>query len=229
MKYDAVIFDLFGTLVDDPAYSGDSGPEYHPVTAEVAAVLSIPESVFRSWWSATEDERYTGFFPTMEAYLENLCRQSGVRARPDQIANAVEIRLEYYLGFLTPRDDALHTLSQLKALGHKIGLISDCDMEVSIRWPSGPIAHLVDAAILSCEVGLRKPDLRIYRMVCDRLKVAPDRCLYVGDGNSKELTGAAEAGMTPVLIRAPYDTVNGSREEWLGVSISELKQVLNLV
>jgi putative hydrolase of the HAD superfamily len=66
-------------------------------------------------------------------------------------------------------------------------------------------------------------------MVCDRLKVAPDRCLYVGDGGSKELTGAAESGMDVVLIRASYDTVNGDREEWQGTRISELKQVLDLV
>jgi putative hydrolase of the HAD superfamily len=229
MKYDAVIFDLFGTLVDDPSYSESLGAEHRRMMSDVAASLSIPESVFWSWWSATQDERYTGVFPTMEAYLENLCRQSGVLPRPELIANAVRIRLEYFLGPLTPRVDTLDTLSRLRASGYKLGLISNCAIEDSIRWPSTPIAPLVDAAILSCEVGLRKPDLRIYQMVCDRLKVAPDRCLYVGDGGSKELTGAAESGMDVVLIRAPYDTVNGDREEWQGTRISELKQVLDLV
>jgi hypothetical protein len=102
VKYDAVIFDLFGTLVDDPSYSESLGVEYRRMMSDVAAILSIPESVFWSWWSATQDERYTGVFPTMEAYLENLCRQSGVLPRPELIANAVRIRLEYFLGPLTP-------------------------------------------------------------------------------------------------------------------------------
>ena len=66
-------------------------------------------------------------------------------------------------------------------------------------------------------------------MVCDRLKVAPDRSLYVGDGGSRELTGATASGMDAVQIRAPYDTVTGDREEWPGARISALKEVLALV
>ena len=91
------------------------------------------------------------------------------------------------------------------------------------------MAPLVDVAILSCEVGLRKPDPRIYEMVCDRLTVLPDRCLYVGDGGSMELTGASASGMDVVLIRAPYDTVTGDREDWQGARISSLKEVVSLV
>ncbi len=91
------------------------------------------------------------------------------------------------------------------------------------------MAHLVDVAILSCEVGLWKPDPRIYQMVCDRLAVLPDECLYVGDGGSMELTGALAVGMDAVLIRAPYDTVNGDREEWQGTRISSLNEVVSLV
>ena len=229
MKYDAVIFDLFGTLVDNVVYLEDEGAEYRRINCEVGAALSIPLEVFRRLWSATEDERYTGFFPTTEAYLENLCQQSGIPVNPGKIANAVRILLEYFSGLLTPRVDTLDTLRRLRASGFKIGLVSDCTREDSIFWPSTPIAPLVDVAILSCEVGIRKPDPRIYQMVCGRLKVAPARCLYVGDGGSSELTGASASGMDVVLIRAPYDTIRGDREEWQGTRISALKQVLDLV
>ena len=69
----------------------------------------------------------------------------------------------------------------------------------------------------------------IYQMVCDRLAVLPDKCLYVGDGGSMELTGASASGMDVVLIRAPYDAVPGSREEWAGTRISSINEVLGLV
>ncbi len=229
MKYDAVIFDLFGTLVDNVAYLEDTSADYYQTRSNVAAALSIPLEVFLPLWSATEDERYTGVFPSMEAYLENLCQQSGIQANSDQISHAVKIRLEYFGGLLTPRDDTLDTLSRLRASGYKLGLVSDCAIEDSIFWPGTPMAPLVDVAILSCEVGLRKPDPRIYEMVCDRLTVLPDRCLYVGDGGSMELTGALASGMDVVLIRAPYDTVTGDREDWQGARISSLKEVVSLV
>ena len=110
MKYDAVIFDLFGTLVDNVKYLEDTGGEYCRMICDVAAALSIPMQVFRRFWSATEDERYTGLFPTMEDYLENLCRQSGIPASPDRIAHAVRIRLDYFRGLLTPRDARLPSM-----------------------------------------------------------------------------------------------------------------------
>jgi putative hydrolase of the HAD superfamily len=53
------------------------------------------------------------------------------------------------------------------------------------------------------EVGVCKPDPRIYRAACEQLKVDPRECLYVGDGGSRELTGAAAVGMTPVRLSAP--------------------------
>ena len=58
-----------------------------------------------------------------------------------QISHAVKIRLEYFGGLLTPRDDTLDTLSRLRACGYKIDLVRDCVIEDSIFWPSTPMAH----------------------------------------------------------------------------------------
>ena len=174
MKYDAVIFDLFGTLVDDPAHPEHLGVEYRRMISEVAATLSIGETEFRRLWSETGNERYAGTYPTMDAYLEYICRESGVRPQPDRISLASRLRLDYFRGALTPRDDTLATLAQLKAAGHKIGLISDCSVEVSILWPGTPFAPLMDVAIRSCDVGVRKPAPRIYQMVLEGLGATPE-------------------------------------------------------
>jgi len=229
MKYDAVIFDLFGTLVDNTEFLDLSRSEYNRTLSNVAAALSIPEPDLLRLWSETVHERDAGLFPSMEKYFRHICREIGVKADARQIANAVELRLEYLRSVLTPRNHTVETLTELKASGYRLGLISDCSSEVPLLWPETPFAASLDGAIFSCEVKLTKPDPRIYRMVCDSLKVAPGKCLYVGDGGSGELTGAVEFGMDPVLIRAPYDTVNGHREDWEGTRISELKQVLDLV
>jgi len=229
MKYDAVIFDLFGTLVDNTVFLDFSRSEYNRTLSNVAAALSIPEPDLLRLWTETVHERDAGLFPSMEEYFQHICREIGAKADARQIARAVELRLEYLRSILTPRNHTVETLAELKASGYRLGLISDCSSEVPLLWAETPFAALLDGAIFSCEVKLTKPDPRIYRMVCERLEVAPDRCLYVGDGGSGELTGAVEFGMDPVLIRAPYDTVNGHREDWVGTRISELKQVLDLV
>ena len=61
----------------------------------------------------------------------------------------------------------------------------------------------------------------------------PNSCLYAADGDGGELHGAIEAGMDAVRIRIPHETVTDalrvSEEDWDGLTISSLKQVLDLI
>ena len=228
MRYRAVIFDLFGTLVDNPAYLADGAGGWDSMMSGVADALGIGIDVYRRVWSETEDEQYTGVYPTVEEYLRHVCQRAGVAARQEGINAALEIRQEYFRVVATPRSDTLPTLANLKETGYRLGVISDCVHEDAQNWPRTPMAPLIEAAVMSCEVGLRKPDARIYQLACDRLGVTPGDCLYVGDGGSGELTGASRVGMDPVLIRASYDTVSGDREDWPGTKISSLSEVLAL-
>jgi len=229
MKHKAVIFDLFGTLVDAFSVQANEG-----VLAEMAAVLSAPSrEIIRLWTRDTFSLRMTGALYTLEANLEHICRALGVPVQADQIAAAVEKRLVFTRRGLAPRADAVDTLTRLKAAGLKIGLISDCSSEVPRLWPDTPFARWVDVPIFSCDMGCKKPNPRIYALACERLGVRPQDCLYVGDGSSQELTGASRVGMTPVLIRVPYeatyDPYRPDADDWQGTTIRALKDVLALV
>jgi putative hydrolase of the HAD superfamily len=116
-------------------------------------------------------------------------------------------------------------------MGHKVGLISDCSPEIPHVWRETTLVSLVEAPVFSCVVGLKKPDPCIYHLACERLAVDPRACLYVGDGGSRELTGAAQVGMHPVLIRDrdERDAFRVDSEDWDGPTISTLREVLSLV
>jgi len=87
--------------------------------------------------------------------------------------------------------------------------------------------------VFSPEMGVRKPHARMYRAARDGLGVSALECLYVGDGGSRELTGAVLAGMHPVLIRVPEEEAQGmyrvDEDHWQGATISSLSQVLDLL
>lgn len=91
-------------------------------------------------------------------------------------------------------------------------------------------APLFDAAVFSCRVGVKKPERRICEIACERLQVKPEECLYVGDGGSEELTGAAAMGMTSILIKAQdVEGALGHRSEakiWKGPAITSLGEIL---
>jgi epoxide hydrolase-like predicted phosphatase len=57
---------------------------------------------------------------------------------------------------------------------------------------------LVDVIIYSCEVGLAKPDPRIYQLLCDRLAVAPSELVFLDD-RPENVHGARELGLHAVL------------------------------
>jgi putative hydrolase of the HAD superfamily len=63
----------------------------------------------------------------------------------------------------------------------------------------GVVMPLFDAIIESSKAGVRKPDPRIYQMMCDLLGVTPDVCVYLDDLgiNCKP---AAQLGMTAIKV-----------------------------
>jgi putative hydrolase of the HAD superfamily len=230
MPFDAIIFDLFGTLVDNfPAEA------FEVVLSEMAKVLNAPRAEFAHLWNVdTWPLRATGRLPTTEANIEYICQALGVLAEREQVSAAARLRFDFTRRFLNePRPDAAPTLSSLKSAGYKIGLISDCSSEVPLLWSDMPLAPLIDVPIFSCAVGLKKPDARIYLLACERLGVLPQRCLYTGDGGSHELSGATAVGMHPVLIRVPYESSDmverHGEEEWNGRRIAAISEVLAYV
>jgi putative hydrolase of the HAD superfamily len=59
---------------------------------------------------------------------------------------------------------------------------------------------MLDTIVSSAEVGLHKPDPRIFELACERVGVAPHEAVHVGDHHYADVLGASAVGMTPVLI-----------------------------
>jgi putative hydrolase of the HAD superfamily len=228
MRYSAVIFDLFGTLVDEFPYE-----DYQSVLGQMASVLKVPFADFKRLWYETAHERNTGIMGFIEDYIECICRRLGTKVDDMQIRQATKIRYDFVADTIKPRPDAIDVLSKLRSRGLKIGLISNCSPETRIIWGNTSFPPLFDAVIFSSSVGVMKPDSHIYHLALDKLAVKPEDCLYIGDGDDQELTGAASVGMHPVMIRVsrengaqPYLT---NKEDWHGPVILSLKEVLTLV
>ncbi len=226
-KYEAVIFDLFGTLIDN-----FSRREYESVLAEMASILAVPYDEFTLLWFDSFHQRITGAFPTPKANIEHICQKLGIQVTDAQIKLAGRVRLDYTTRSFKPRPGSVEVLTHLKSEGYKTGLISDCSSEIPTVWGNTALAPLFDVAVFSCIVGIKKPNPRIYQAATDQLAVKPQTCLYIGDGSSQELTGASRVGMHPVLIRLPDESADAhfiDREEWDGPAISSLQEVLTLV
>jgi putative hydrolase of the HAD superfamily len=227
MAYSAVIFDLFGTVVDDFAASAGQ------VHEEMAAALGVPHNRFLQQWNRTLEMRIIGAFQTVEASIHHVLNTLDVRAGAEQVQKAVEIRMKSIAQALVPRSDAIETMVELKKRPMKLGLISNCSIEIPILWQETAFAHWIDTPIFSSVARLKKPDDRIFHLACEGLGLPAASCLYIADGEDYELSAAARAGLHAVLIRAPSRKSHNERcqeaNEWQGDVISSLLEVSRLV
>jgi len=224
MKPQAVIFDLFGTIVDGFAASSARYQE------QFAAALGLPPEVLNPHWRQLTDRRTLGEFQTVEESIEHVCGIIGVTVPPAQIETAAQVRLELTRSALRPRPDAIETFEKLKTLGLKIGLLSNCSIEIPIVWPETEFAEWFDSTVFSARERTKKPAREIYFLACERLGVAPEDCVYVADGENYELAAAAKVGMQPVLIRTSesHSEVRREAREWQGTTIASLTNLLEI-
>lgn len=224
MKYQAVIFDFYGTLV--LPYSSN---QYKPVLFKMADTLAVPHEEFTNMWlHDTLVQRTTGLLPTDEDVIAYICRILGIDSSTNQITAAASLWLTFECQLISPQPDAISILTYLKEVGYKTGIISNCGSNLPRLWFNTPFSQLVDIPIFSSIVGFRKPDPNIYLLACDQMAVQPEHCLYVGDGNASELSGATKVGMHAVLIRRPAE-IDGygpsERNRWQGTVISSLQKI----
>lgn len=98
--------------------------------------------------------------------------------------------------------DAKDTLARLKALGMKIGVLTDVAYGMDDFIALDDIAELreyVDVAFTSVNVGFRKPNPTGFRKLLEALDSRPEEAIYIGD-EEKDIRGANTVGMTSVLI-----------------------------
>jgi putative hydrolase of the HAD superfamily len=220
----AVVFDFYGTLTPvSPSEAWASN------AAQLAEVMGVEPAALVRVLDETFPERISGALgglrQTMQAVAERLC----IELSGEQLDKASRTRRDIQESMFTLRPEALGVIRRLRGDGLRIGLVSDCTSELPDAWQRLPLAKLVDAAVFSCVERTRKPDARMFRAVAERLPADPARCLYIGDGGGRELTGASAVGMRAVLLagRDWYQHHDPRREnDWTGPRVGSLTELL---
>jgi putative hydrolase of the HAD superfamily len=227
MAPEAVIFDFFGTLTPStPSRIWDDH------AARSAAPLGLPAATWRAVLDASFAERATGRLGDLAATFRTLALRSGFDPSDEALAAACAARRQSQRELFRLRPDAIGVLSALRAQGMALGVLSDCTVALAEAWPDLPLSSLVDARVLSCEEGRRKPDPELFRLIARRLGTVPRDCLYVGDGGGNELTGASRCGMRAYMLRATDWADNDAHQredDWPGPTLPSLTAVLPLV
>lgn len=183
----AVIFDMYETLItlfESPAYFG----------TQIAEDMGINEIVFRKTWDGMEEKRSIGKI-SLEEVLELIMRENHCYSM-ELLNRIAEKRMESKREcFKHMHAEIIPMLSELHKAGIKIGLISNCFYEEAVAIRESVLFPYFDAAYMSYEQGIQKPDKEIFIRCMKALEASPQECIYIGDGGSHELEAAQELGM----------------------------------
>lgn len=191
----AVLFDLFETLIIEV----EAGKPYVvPKWGSPAGVLGLTADEFRRGWEDLRSRRMTSALSYLQS-LHEVCASAG-REPPMEAIEALNYsrRRDKARCFESIEPDVLWMLRNLRADGTILGVVSNCSVEEIEAFRGSLLAPLFDDIVWSFEVGIAKPDRRIFEASCRRLAVSAEDAIFVGDGSFDELAGARTAGLTAV-------------------------------
>jgi HAD superfamily hydrolase (TIGR01493 family) len=94
-----------------------------------------------------------------------------------------------------PYPDTVAALKAIKAAGVPIAVVSNIAWEIAPVFAAHGLTDLVDEYVLSYVEGVMKPDAKIFQTACERIGVAPEHVLMIGDDL------VADAGATALGCR----------------------------
>jgi HAD superfamily hydrolase (TIGR01549 family) len=93
------------------------------------------------------------------------------------------------------------TLQSLHSRGLNLGVVSNGS--ISSQYPKLDvmgIRSLFSVILISEEVGIKKPDARIFRMALEKLGVLPSEAIFVGDNPALDIAGSRTVGMRAIWL-----------------------------
>jgi putative hydrolase of the HAD superfamily len=188
----ALFFDLFFTLIT---------PKYNSYKNEYD-VLGITKDTWEFY--AENDvlyhERALGKIKDEKEIIKKIVALMPFHVTEQQQREILILRQNRMKGALMSVDRRiLEALTLLHQKDIKLCLISNADIIDRAYWTMSPLSCIFDEAIFSCDIGILKPDKKIYDYAMRCLNVKSNESIFIGDGGSDELNGAKQAGMKTVF------------------------------
>ncbi len=135
-------------------------------------------------------------------YLETLLQSLGLADEAGRRLAAGRVAGEHHRANLwsRPGDGAVRILETLLSRGYRVAVVSNADGRVRGLLEAAGLARLLEFVLDSAEVGVEKPDPRIFHVATGRLELPPSTCAYVGDIYEIDVVGAERAGLAGILL-----------------------------
>ena len=209
----AVFFDLDDTLCDsDIAWRIAERETFQLLRKRVPG---ISEKAFTKAWAMVHQKLFQQLNAGKRSMAE--VRDSRFRCVFKELGLPISKITEELNDFLSTRYIAgLHLYEDVAVLeelhAYHIGIITNGAHDKHTDSQFSKVKYLglserIQSLTISDEVGVRKPNIEIFEVACERAGILPKDAMFVGDSIENDIVGANRAGITSVLIDRQSDTL----------------------
>ncbi len=192
----AIIFDVGGVLA--LGKNNLSSTQKFARTKGVHEYVAKKLKISLDQWFDSIDSNYSGAIEgkiSGEKAIEII--SSGVKISKENLKKIIK---KAYRNHFKQNKQLFELVFNLKRMGYKIAVLSDQWMVSREAIMPEKLYDGFDEVIISYEVGFRKPNPKIYKLILKRLKLSARNCVFIDD-QSWNLKPAKKLGMKTILFK----------------------------
>ncbi len=185
MKIKVIVFDFWQTLI--------SGSD-RKIINKLAKELHFKD--YKEFWDYCDDNLFA-YKTKFDDFLKNLIKKRNIEPTKFKKIKNIFDRGWESVGLY---NDTIPTLKKLKE-NFKLVLLSNTETTTGNHaLELFGLKKYFDGIILSCDVGLAKPDTRFFQLVLDEFLVDPSEVLFIGDHIINDIPPAKKLGFKTILL-----------------------------
>ena len=202
MKYEAIIFDIDGTLIDYDYAQYQTLDKLLDIIPWNNSTRPMTKEVFEYWYKE-KNEFYTrpdsnkvNQYEQQKIILENVLANWKIIVDSTQLTNTL---FDIYETSWRAYPDVLECLFKLNE--YKLCVISNGDSKFQrLKLTKTGLDRYFSEVLVSGDIKIKKPDSKIFQTMSDNINIRLDKCVYIGDRLDFDAIGSSDAGMLGVWL-----------------------------
>ncbi|KLA25199.1 HAD family hydrolase [Bacillus cereus] len=224
-----IFFDIDGTLLDYDTAESKGIIDFFQTYNTIFLGNELEATKF---WHELSEKYFNKFLSKELSFQEqqvmrmyHLFKTYGVNLSARESQHRFNQYIELYKNNWTLFEDVLYTLQTLQQRGYSLGILSNGDYEQQIeKLTALNILQYFQYIFTSSEIGISKPNPKIFQRTVLQLNLEMKDCYYIGDRLETDAISSTAAGMHGIWLNR-----NNSLQKYDVFTIHSLYEVLEVI